>query len=239
MTPNTPPSETMPTTDQPSSDLPDVAAGETASPGRRLLAYRDDGPIACALGRPARGQLPPLPPMLVASIVCAVLLIARIDTHGGLALLAPALVLLLLGGPGSAHTHAGRLDWAVPVIIRVIEYSYLAMVGFSHGVPKPLVFAFIGVLAFHHYDTVYRIRQGLWPPGWVFRAGLGWDGRMLLAALGALTHSTPVLYTVLSIYLGVLFTGEAIHTWRHISRHTGVIIDLENDDDASAADGRW
>ena len=208
-------------------------AAETVFHASRLLAYRDDGPIAKALGRLTRGQLPPLLPVLVAAIVTLILLIAGVNKHGGPALLAPVLV-LLLAGPGSTHPHTGRLDWAAPNIIRVIEYGYLATLGFSHGVSKPLVYALIGVLAYHHYDTAYRTRQRLWPAAWVFRAGLGWDGRMLIAGLGALTRTAPLVYAVLTSYLGVVFVAESIYSWRRVSRGAGVIVNLEESEDEAA-----
>jgi hypothetical protein len=139
---------------------------------------------------------------------------------GGSGVLVPLVPVpvLLLAGPGSTHPHSGRLDWAAPNLIRIMEYGYLAAVGFSHGVPKPLVFALLCVLAYHHYDTAYRVRQGLRPTAWVFRAGLGWEGRMLVAGLGAATHTAPVLYAVLTCYLGALFVAESVRFWKHAPR---------------------
>jgi hypothetical protein len=228
-TPNSEPSDTRVA----SAEEQPADAAETAFHTSRLLAYRDDGPIAHALGRLTRGQLPPLLPVLVAAIVTLILLIAGVEDQGGLALLAPVLV-LLLAGPGSAHPHTGRLDWAAPNIIRVIEYGYLATLGFSHGVSKPLVYALLGVLAYHHYDTAYRTRQRLWPAAWVFRAGLGWDGRMLIAGLGALTRTAPLVYAVLTGYLGVLFAAESIYSWSRTSRRTGVMVNLEEPEGEAA-----
>ncbi|GLY85026.1 hypothetical protein Airi02_029550 [Actinoallomurus iriomotensis] len=209
------------------------ADDEAAFRARRLAAYRDDGPIAAGLGRLARGQLPPLPPLIVAAVVTLVLLVAGVGGQTGLGLLAPVLA-LLLAGPGSAHPHGGRLDWAAPVIIRLIEYGYLATVGFSHAVPKPLVYALLGVLAFHHYDTVYRTRQRLWPAAWVFGAGLGWDGRMLIAGIAAIAHVAWPAYAVLTFYLGVLFVAESVHAWSRADQH-GVMADLEEEDVAETA----
>lgn len=211
----------------------DEPAAEAAFHTRRLLAYRDDGPVAVGLGRLARGQLPPLPPLIVAAVVTLVLLIAGVDGQTGLVLLAPVLA-LLLAGPGSTHPHTGRLDWAAPVIIRVIEYGYLATVGFSHGVPKPLAYALLVVLAFHHYDTVYRTRQRLWPAAWVFGAGLGWDGRMLIAGIAAIVHIATLMYAVLTVYLGILFVAESIHTWSRTNQR-GVMADLEEEEVADTA----
>lgn len=226
-TPNTRPGEPAPA----SAGEPYAYAGSRPS---RLLTYRDDGPIACLLGRTVQGRLPPLLPALAAAVITLLASVTGAGGpaggHGASVLLVPVLV-LLLAGPGSAHPHTGRLDWVAPNLIRVVEYGYLAAAGFSHGVPKPLVFALLCVLAYHHYDTAYRTRQGLCPSTWAVRAGLGWDGRMLLAGLGAATHTAPALYAVLTCYLGVLFVAETILFWRHAARRDGVEVDLEDDED--------
>ncbi|HEY0538540.1 MAG TPA: DUF5941 domain-containing protein [Actinoallomurus sp.] len=196
--------------------------------GDRLLAYRDDGPVARMLGRLSGGQLPPLLPLFVAAIVTGILLIAGVNGQDSPAIFAPVLA-LLLAGPASTHPHSGRLDWLVPPIIRVIEYGYLATLAFAHDVSKPLTYAFIGVLAYHHYDTVYRTRQWLWPAKWVFRAGLGWDGRLLIAAVATLAGVLPVTIAVLTVYLGLLFGIESVYTWTHTGTGRGVMVDLEDE----------
>jgi Family of unknown function (DUF5941) len=201
--------------------------------GDRLVAYRDDGPIARALGRLSGGQLPPLLPLLVAAVVTGILLIAGVNGQTSPAIFAPVLA-LLLAGPASAHPHSGRLDWLVPPIMRAIEYGYLATLGFAHDVPKGLVYGFIAALAYHHYDTVYRTRQRLWPAAWVFRAGLGWDGRMLIAAVATLAGVLPVTYAVLTVYLGLLFGVESVYTWTRTGTGSGVMVNLEEEEEAAS-----
>ncbi|MFI0447811.1 DUF5941 domain-containing protein [Actinomadura sp. 6N118] len=131
--------------------------------------------------------------------------------------------------PPLPGAHTGRLDWLVPPIIRSIEYGYLAVLGFAQGVSAPLIYALIAVLAYHHYDTVYRTRQRLWPHDWVFRAGLGWEGRMLIVAFAGLSGLLPFAYAALAAYLGVLFVSESVTTWTRTGRGTGEIVDLEED----------
>jgi hypothetical protein len=196
--------------------------------GDRLVAYRDDGPVAQTLGRLSGGQLPPLLPLLVAAIVTGILLIAGVNGQDSPAIFAPVLA-LLLAGPASTHPHSGRLDWLVPPIMRAIEYVYLATLAFAHDVSKPLTYAFIGVLAYHHYDTVYRTRQRLWPAKWVFRAGLGWDGRLLIAAIATLAGVLPATIAVLTVYLGLLFGIESVYTWTRTGTGKGVMVDLEDE----------
>lgn len=204
--------------------------------GSRLIAYRDDGPISKALGRLTRGQLPPLLPVMVAgAITAAVLGLAIQGKDSGettVILLAP-LLSLLLAAPSSLNPHSGRVDWLVPPIMRGIEYAYLAVLGFTYDVSKPLVYVLIAVLAYHHYDTVYRTRQRLWPQAWVFWAGLGWEGRMIIAAVAATLNALPLTYAVLAGYLGVLFGVESVYTWVRAGSGKGVEIDLEGEENGS------
>jgi hypothetical protein len=199
----------------------------------RLVAYRDDGLIAQTLGRLAQGILPPLAPALVAAGITIVLVLADVGVEATPALFAPV-VALLLTGPASTHPHDGPLDWLVPPLIRGIEYGYLAALGFAQDVSEPLIFVLIAVLAYHHYDTVYRTRQRLWPQPWVFRAGLGWDGRMLVAAIAAFAGIAPLAYAALAAYLGVLFGIESVYTWTRTGRGEGVMVDLEDEEEVGS-----
>jgi hypothetical protein len=199
----------------------------------RLVAYRDDGFISQTLGGLAQGILPPLAPALVAAGITIVLVLADVGVEATPALFAPV-VALLLTGPASTHPHDGPLDWLVPPLIRGIEYGYLAALGFAQDVAEPLIYVLIAVLAYHHYDTVYRTRQRLWPQQWVFRAGLGWDGRMLVAAIAAFAGIAPFAYAALAAYLGVLFGVESVYTWTRTGRGEGVMVDLEDEEEVGS-----
>jgi uncharacterized protein DUF5941 len=129
------------------------------------------------------------------------------------------------------NPHKGKLDWLVPPLIRAIEYGYLAVLGFAHDVPEPLIYVLIAVLAYHHYDVVYRTRQKLWPPQWLYRAGLGWDGRMLIAAIAGLVGAVPFAYGAMALYLAALFGAESVSTWTRTGRGSGVAVNLEETED--------
>lgn len=202
-------------------------------PGRRLIAYRDDGPVAAAFGRLTRGQLPALPAALGGGLIAGVLLLIGVAEQHGPLLFAPVIALLLCA-PGAGHPHNGRLDWLVPPILRVTEYGYLGALGLGQGVWPPLVYVLLAVLAYHHYDTVYRTRQRLWPADWVFRAGLGWEGRTFVAAAAAYAGVLPYAYGVLAAYLGVLFVTESVVTWTRTERDTGVMVNLEEEEEAGS-----
>ncbi|GII75442.1 hypothetical protein Sru01_04240 [Sphaerisporangium rufum] len=190
------------------------------APRGALLTYRDDGVLARGAGLLVAGQLPPLPPALAGAFVTGVMLFLGIAGAQGPAVFAPA-VALLLAGPGSSHQHDGRLDWLVPPLLRLTEYGFVAAVGFAWSVPTPLVFVVLGATIFHHYDVVHRCRQGFPPPGWLASAGLGWEGRMLLAALAALLGAATTGYALLAVYLTALFCWESVTCWLAVPR-TGV-----------------
>ncbi|GII53270.1 hypothetical protein Pth03_16590 [Planotetraspora thailandica] len=186
-------------------------------PYSTVVAYRDDGLLARGMGQMVLGQLPPLPPALAGAFVTGVLLLVGVAGSDDLAVFAPA-VALLLAGSGSSHRHDGRFDWLVPPILRLTEYVFIASVGFARGVPPLLVLAVLGAVAFHHYDTVYRVRQQVYPPQWVSLAGLGWDGRMLVIAAGGLIGAVTADYWLLAIYLWTLFVWESVTSWFAVPR---------------------
>lgn len=163
-----------------------ISVHMTPVPSSTVVAYRDDGPLSRAMGLLVAGQLPPLPPVIAGTFVTGVLLLLGVAGTDGLAVFAPA-VTLLLAGPGSTHPHDGRFDWLVPPILRLIEYTFVAAVGFAHQVHPLMIFVLLAALAFHHYDLVYRLRQHVYPPPWLATLGLGWDGRMMVVSLVALS----------------------------------------------------
>ncbi|MFJ2032333.1 DUF5941 domain-containing protein [Streptosporangium sp. NPDC087985] len=189
-----------------------VSVHMTPVPHSTVTAYRDDGTLSRAMGALVAGQLPPLPPAIVGMFVTGVLLLVGVAGAEGLSVFAPA-VALLLAGPGSSHPHDGRLDWLVPPILRLTEYGFVASVGFAHDVPPLLIFLLLGAMAFHHYDVVYRVRQRVYPPSWLATSGLGWDGRMLLIALGALAGQVTLVFGLLALYLWCLFGWESVTCW--------------------------
>ncbi|GAT65128.1 CDP-alcohol phosphatidyltransferase [Planomonospora sphaerica] len=189
----------------------------TAPPRGTVATHRDDGVPSRGMGALVSGQIPPLPPALVGMFVTGVLLSIGVAGSDDLAVFAPVVV-LLLAGPGSSHRHDGRLDWLVPPILRLTEYGFTASVGFAHDVPPWLVFALLGAVAFHHYDVVNRVRQDAHPPPWLAAAGLGWDGRMLLVALGGLIGQATPFLVLLSLYLWGLFCWESLTYWAAVPR---------------------
>ena len=109
-----------------------------------------------------------------------------------------------------ASTIAGRIDakpllrsrwsWSVPALFRLGELGLVAVLVLLI-VPRassiaPLAFAWVAVVAFHHYDVLYRALGGVAVPRWLTWAGLGWDGRsivVIVASFAGLVALTGVL----------------------------------------------
>ena len=199
---------------------PGNAAGTAAQPGnaprrapaRRtdIAAARDDGPLARFAGALVRGQLVPLPPA-VAGLTATVLL-ATLGLHdlAGLVLLTPVAA-MLLAAPGSAHPHDGPLDWLTPLVIQAGQYVYLAALGFAKGVPGPLIFAVTALVALRQLDVAYRARYPM--PAGAARGGIGWEGRMLVAGLGAMLGVATFCYLALTVYLIWLLSSGSLASW--------------------------
>ncbi len=110
----------------------------------------------------------------------------------------------------------GRAAWAVPSVLRFVELGLVAVVALAWH-PTALVVAFwwMVVVAFHHYDTLYRAMQDSAAPRWLVWLGLGWEGRSILvlglAAAGAATLATGLTWAVWP--LAALFVVVASVQW--------------------------
>ena len=126
------------------------------------------------------------------------------------------------GGAGAARPDAGRLAWAVPPLLRLVEYGALIRLTVLAGrSAMPLCYAVLGVLAFHHYDVVYRLRhQRIAPPEWVSAVGGGWDGRLIVAFALAAVGGLEVGLLVAAIALGAVFVAESALSWLRFASGT-------------------
>jgi len=192
----------------PRGRVPEQAPGPLRPAG--VVAARDDGPIAHFAGSLVRGQLVPLPPAVAG--LTATILLATLGLHdlAGPVLLTPVAA-MLLAAPGSAHPHHGPLDWLTPLVIQAGQYVYLAALGFAKGVPGPLVLALIGLVAVRQLDAAYRARHPM--PAGDPRGGIGWEGRMLAAGLGAMLGVGTLTYLALTVYLLWLVSSGSLASW--------------------------
>lgn len=118
---------------------------------------------------------------------------------------------------GSRLAHP--LAWLAAPVVRLVEYGGLiAFTALSDRDALPFCFAFLGVLAFHHYDTVYRLKHyALAPPAWIRWAGGGWDGRLAVAAVLAVAGVLGPALLVAAIVLGLVYVGESASRWRSLA----------------------
>lgn len=173
--------------------------------------HRDDGPIARLLGGLGRGVVRPLPVSVLPAAV--VLLAVVVSILGPPVRVAPFLVAAVaaagLAGLAGQHPHLGPLDWLVPAALRSSEYAVLLLIGSYGGVPAPLLYALLAVLALYHYDLTARLEKRSSPLAGRHLA-LGWDGRVAVLGLGALLEVVPLAVAVLLGYLSAVFVGGAV-----------------------------
>jgi hypothetical protein len=197
-----------------------IPADSVAVSGARqtatLNAFRDDGPVARALGTLVRSV--PVPAATFSILALAVLVGGIVVGGGDDASTGTAIAVvvgaLALNGLASGPPQRGRLAWMSPFSVRVVEYAsvvWLASVAGSDALPA--AFAQLGATAFRHYDIVYRLRhQGAAPPAWLSLA-LGWDVRVLVACLLVALDAVPTGMFVFAAVLGAVFVTESVRSW--------------------------
>ncbi|MFI5755191.1 DUF5941 domain-containing protein [Streptomyces sp. NPDC051569] len=190
-----------------------------------LADLADSGPlaegVAALLRRPAR-RLPGVLPFVVASAGGAALVAtASFAPPGGPWPVVAALVYVLTSGLAVARPLRGALDWLVPPVFRAAEYGTVLVLAARSEVngALPAAFGLVAAVAYHHYDTVYRIRGGTGaPPRWLVRTVGGHEGRALLVTVLAallVTRGTtfPLALTVLAVAVALVVLLESIRFW--------------------------
>ncbi len=200
-----------------------------------LLVYRDDGPVARALGAAAAARLRRVPAILPALAAIVPLLAAIVIAGADASNLAAGIVLawlVIVGGLSSGASHSDRMAWAVPPTVRLGEYVALLWIATLDDVAsQPAAFALLCALAFRAYDLVYRLRhQASTPAGWVNAISLGWEGRVILAFLLLAAGALPAGYFVWAAIVAVVFVGEATVSWMAHARGQRTV-DYEDEED--------
>ena len=176
----------------------------------------DLGPVARLGGRVLR--LPFLmTPVAGALLLVAVVVGARSDQLwvGLVAAVAAALAIGAATRPPIRHT----LGWQLPWLLWVAEVVVVAVVARDQLPVRELgvVFAFLAAVAYHRYDTVYRLRDtGEAPAPWLSVLGLGVDGRVILV-LAVATWGPGALEPLLvvgALWLAALYLTESTAGWR-------------------------
>ncbi|MGA4797919.1 DUF5941 domain-containing protein [Streptomyces lavendulocolor] len=185
-----------------------------------LADLADSGPLALAVAAPFRKAprtFPAATALVGAAAVVATAALAPPDSPW------PALAALLYvitSGIAVARPLKGALDWLVPPVFRAAEYLTVLVLAARSDAPQalPAAFGLVAAVAYHHYDTVYRIRGGTGaPPAWLVRTIGGHEGRTVavavLAAVLAAGSGFTVALTALAVAVALVVLVESIRFW--------------------------
>jgi phosphatidylglycerophosphate synthase len=197
-------------------------AKRTDRAAQALADLADSGPLASLVARATRARLGA--PLLVALAGTAVLAVALFSGVTW-APVVGAVVYTVTAGQALYRPLKGSLDWLVPPLFRAAEYGTVLVLAAQADVngALPAAFGLVGAVAYHHYDTVYRIRGDAGaPPAWLVRAIGGHEGRTLLVTVLAAVLSASqfkVALTVLAVAVALVVLVESIRFW--VSAHQG------------------
>ncbi|XKK62029.1 CDP-alcohol phosphatidyltransferase family protein [Streptomyces sp. ARC32] len=133
--------------------------------------------------------------------------------------LVAAIAYVLTSSLAVARPLKGALDWLVPPFFRAAEYLTVLVLAAKADVngALPAAFGLVAAVAYHHYDTVYRIRGDAGaPPQWLVRTIGGHEGRTLvICVLAALLTATQfkLALTVLAVAVALVVLVESIRFW--------------------------
>ncbi|MCX4406381.1 MULTISPECIES: DUF5941 domain-containing protein [unclassified Streptomyces] len=191
-------------------------ARRTDRAAQALADLADNGPLASLVARATRVRLgAPLLVALGGTAVLAVSLFSGVTW----APVAGAVVYTVTSGQALYRPLKGALDWLVPPLFRAAEYLTVLVLAAKADVNGvlPAAFGLVAAVAYHHYDTVYRIRGNAGaPPHWLVRAIGGHEGRTLLVTvLAALLTAAQfkVALTALAVAVALLVLVESIRFW--------------------------
>lgn len=201
-----------------------------------LVAYRDDGPLATAVRRTGTVGVGSLAlTVLGVAAAAAGLLIDGAPTTG-LASYTGIVLFVTLATVGAAGRCNPRVQWLVPPLLRLGEYMTIAVLAWHvDATTTAAAFVLLGVIAFHHYDIVYRLRhQHATPSHLVSQLCWGWDGRTVLVAAAAATGVLQPMLIILAAWCGALYVSESLHSWAVLAldntrvAHAGAVVDEED-----------
>ncbi|MEU9242935.1 DUF5941 domain-containing protein [Streptomyces sp. NPDC048385] len=193
-------------------------AGRTDRAAKALADLADNGPLAELSARVLR-RASKLPAVLWTAAGSALLLLAAAIDGPGPSLVGSAVVYVLISSEAVVKPLKGALDWLVPPFLRAAEYGTVLVLASKAGVngALPAAFGLVAAVAYHHYDTVYRIRGNAGaPPVWLVRAIGGQEGRVLLVTVLATVLTAAqfkVALTVLAVAVAGLVLIESIRFW--------------------------
>ncbi|MET7978185.1 DUF5941 domain-containing protein [Streptomyces mirabilis] len=197
-------------------------ARRTDRAAQALADLADSGPIAEAVasGPVRRAKARAYSAPLWAALGTVILLVdVSFRQFGNWQMIVGALVYAACAGRAVARPLKGPLDWLVPPFFRAAEYLTVLILAAKADVngALPAAFGLVAAVAYHHYDTVYRIRGNAGaPPHWLVRAIGGHEGRTLLVTVLAVLLTAAqfkVALTVLAVAVALLVLVESIRFW--------------------------
>ncbi|MFH0515972.1 DUF5941 domain-containing protein [Streptomyces sp. M41] len=204
-------------------------ARRTDRAAEALADLADCGPLAQGIARAVKDHARRLPGFAVPAVAllggAVVVATAALTGFGGPWPAVAALGYAVTSGLAVARPLKGALDWLVPPFFRAAEYGTVLALAAVAGVngALPAAFGLVAAVAYHHYDTVYRIRGNAGaPPAWLVRAIGGHEGRTLLVTVLAAVLSASqftVALTVLAVAVALVVLVESIRFW--VSAHKG------------------
>ncbi|WP_030620752.1 DUF5941 domain-containing protein [Streptomyces sclerotialus] len=208
-------------------------ARRTDRAAQALADLGDSGPLAegfAAAFKGAARKLPGFAAPVIAAVGAAVMIAtAAFAGWGSPWVCVAALIYAVLSGIAVARPLKGALDWLVPPFFRAGEYVAILVIAARSEVngALPAAFGLVAAVAYHHYDTVYRIRGGSGaPPRALVRATGGHEGRALVVTLAAAVlppSGFTIALTVLAGALALLVLTESIRFW--VSSHAPAVHD--------------
>ncbi|MFJ8845715.1 DUF5941 domain-containing protein [Streptomyces cyaneofuscatus] len=196
-------------------------ARRTERAARALADLADSGPLAQAVASLVHGPKRALTAPAAALIGTLVMVGAALFLpYGSWLTVVAAAVYVVLSGFAVARPLRRALDWLVPPLFRAAEYVTILVLAARSDAPHavPAAFGLVSAVAYHHYDTVYRIRGGTGaPPQWLVRTIGGHEGRTALVAVLAavLTHTSgfTTALTALAVAVALVVLVESIRFW--------------------------
>ncbi|RFC71206.1 DUF5941 domain-containing protein [Streptomyces sp. AcE210] len=194
-------------------------ATRTDRAAQALAELSDSGPLSELLQRAVRGVPRHTAPAVAALGALVLVLATALSDYGSWWPVLGAAVYALTSAASVSRPLKGPLDWLVPPVFRAAEYGTILLIAAKADVngALPAAFGLVAAVAYHHYDTVYRIRGGTGaPPHWLVRAIGGHEGRTLVVTvIAALLTDTDftVALTVCAVAVALVVLVESIRYW--------------------------
>ncbi|MFI8521040.1 DUF5941 domain-containing protein [Streptomyces sp. NPDC085481] len=197
-------------------------AERTDRAAQALADLADSGPAAGLQARLLHGRAGVVGPVYAAALGAALMIAGALYLpFGDARLIAVAVIYAMTAGVAASRPLKGALDWLVPPVFRAAEYGTILILAAKAGSAQalPAAFGLVAAVAYHHYDTVYRIRGGTGaPPAWLVRTIGGHEGRTLVvvvlaALLANRGNDFTSALTALAVAVALVVLVESIRFW--------------------------